>query len=474
MEETASTASTGPPATVTFRAGQAVEVLITDLAFGGRGVGRVGGFVVFVEGALPGETVRARVRRVRRGYAEAECDAVLRPSPARAAPPCGHYGACGGCDLQHLAATAQARAKRDQVAALVERIAGQPGSVVRDLVIAGEPGGYRFRMDFAWGRDASGGTVLGLHRRGRPHRIVRIDRCHILPEEGNAILGWLAAEAASRRLVTRDARGGSPGLLRRAGLQIASGTGEILLTLETGRGDPPALAEFARDLVRRYPRIVGVVRHEFDRRGEPAGVSILTGRDHLFERVEEDRLKVPASAFFQANRFGFARLRREAIEALAPIAGEALLEIYSGVGFFTLPLARRCAEVVAIEGWREAVAAARDNAARAGVSNIRFVGGDVAEVLPEILAGGRFDAALVDPPRAGLAPPVAGALAGAPLRRLVYVSCDPATLARDLKVLIGGGFELEAVVPVDLFPHTHHIECVARLRRMREPVGTCS
>ncbi len=465
MHETTFDAPTGPAAPPALRAGDSVEVEITDLAFGGRGVGRVGGFVVFVEGALAGERVRARLRRVRRGFAEAVCDAILRPSPERVAPPCGHFGACGGCDLQHLAPAAQARAKRDQVATLLERIAGQPASLVRDPVIAGAPEGYRFRMDFAWGRDASGRTVLGLHQRGRPDRIVRIDRCHILPDPGNAILGRLAAEAASRRLVTPAGRGGTPGLLRRAGLQIASGTGEILLTLETGRGDPPALAELARDLVRRHPRLVGVVRREFDRRGEPVGASILAGRDHLFERIDDDRLKVPASAFFQANRFGFAPLRREAVGALAPAAGELILELFSGVGFFTLPLARRCAEVVAIEGWREAVAAARDNAARAGIRNVRFVGGDVVEVLPAILAGGRFDGALVDPPRAGLPPPVTRALAAASLRRLVYVSCDPGTLARDLKTLIGGGFELEAVVPVDLFPHTHHIECVARLRR---------
>jgi 23S rRNA (uracil1939-C5)-methyltransferase len=455
----------GGPGAAPAASGSELVLEIDDLAFGGRGVGRARGLVVFVEGALPGESVRARVLRRRAGYAEAELQEVLRPAVERVSPRCAHYGECGGCDLQHLEAAAQARAKGAQVRALLQRLAGIPDPPVREAMAAGDPWGYRFRMDFDWRSADRGAARLGLHRRGRPAEIVAVRHCDILPEPGNAILQWLAAEAERRGLQAWDRRR-RRGLLRRAGLQQAGATGEILLSLETGRGDPPALAALARDLVRRFPRVVGVVRREIDRHGDPAGDSILSGRDHLFEEVEGDRFRIPSGAFFQPHRGGAGRLRREVAEAIGPRGSDTILELYSGVGLFTIAVARRCRAVTAVEGAREAVTAGRDNAARAGVSNITFMCGEVSAVLPGLLRQGGWDAVLLDPPRAGLPPRAVEALARSSAARLVYVSCDPATLSRDVKGLTGpGGFRLEQVVPLDLFPQTHHVECVARLGR---------
>jgi 23S rRNA (uracil1939-C5)-methyltransferase len=446
------------------RAGEEVVVDIIDLAYGGRGVARVAGFVLFVAGALPGESVRARVTRSRAGYADGVCVEVLRPSRDRVTPPCGHYDVCGGCDLQHLAPAAQARAKGAQVRGLLARVAGLTDPPVSEAATAGDPYFYRFRMDFDWCR-AGGAPALGLHRRGRPAEVVPITRCHLLPDPGDRILAFLTSEAAVRRLEPWDRRL-HRGLLRRVGLQAARATGEILVTLETGRGDPPALGLLARDLVRRFPRVVGVVRREIDKSGRRVGESILAGRDHLFEVVEEDRFKVPHGAFFQTNSQAFARLRREVMAALEPRADEAILELYGGVGFFTLAVARIASEVTTVEGSRESAAAARDNAAAAGLGNVRVVCREVGEALPDLLAERPWGAILLDPPRAGLPPAAARALAASRVRRLVYVSCDPGTLARDLRILIGeGGYRLERVGPLDLFPQTGHVECVARLAR---------
>lgn len=448
------------------RAGQELDLAIVDLAFGGRGVARAGGFVVFVPGTLPGETARVRVRRVRPGYAEGICLEILARSPERVTPPCRHFGDCGGCDLQHLSRRAQGEAKGRQVAALLRRLAGQKDAPVEPALAAGEPTRYRFRMDFDWGVLPGGRAALGLHRAGRPQEILPIETCLLLPEPADAIRTFTARRAAGRRLAPWDPVR-RRGLLRRLGIQMARATGEILLTLETGRGDPPGLAETARDLARAFPRIVGIVRREFDRQDRVLGESILHGRDHLFEEVDGDRFKIPAGAFFQPNATAWGRLRQAAVQALDPGPRDRVLEIFCGVGFFTLPVARRAGQVTAIDASREAVAAARDNAARAGVENARFLCRDADAALDGVLRETAFDAVLLDPPRAGLTRAATRCLAGAPLRRLVYVSCDPSTLARDLRILTGdGGWRLRSVAPIDLFPQTHHVECVARLDRV--------
>jgi 23S rRNA (uracil1939-C5)-methyltransferase len=435
-----------------------------DLAFGGRGVARRSGMVIFVPGALPGESVRARVSKVRKTYGEASVMEVLRPSVDRVPPPCSHYGACGGCDLQHMKPAAQASAKGSQVRTILERVGGIQAPPVEETRVGGEPWAYRFRMDFEWTTDRRG-PRLGLHRRGSAREIVPIDRCHLVSDTVNAIAAWLGEEARTRRLASWDpAR--HRGLLRRTGIQEARGTGEILISLATGRGDPPALVSLARDLLRRFPRVVGVAREEIDRRGLAAGESILAGRDYLVAVVDGDRFMVPSDAFFQPNATACATLRRAVIEAISNGADATILELYCGVGFFTLALARHAGSVVAVEGSRRACAAARANASAARLTNCRFIHGDVQEVLARAVDETRPDVIVLDPPRTGLPRGVTLALAASGVPRLVYVSCDPATLARDLKMLAAeGGIRVESVVPIDLFPQTHHVECVARLRR---------
>ncbi len=445
--------------------GDRLEVDIDDLAFGGRGVGRVGGFVVFVRGALPGERVRALVRRRRPGFAEADVEAVLDVSPDRVQPRCEHYGTCGGCDLQHLDAAAQTSAKGRQVREILRRIGRVDDPQVAPALACGEPWGYRFRMDLDWERRKDGRPGLGLHRRDRPGQTFDLSVCHLMTGEAVRLVLWIAARASRLRLRALDRKTGR-GLLRRLSLQEARATREILIGLETGRGDPPTLGDLARSTMGRHPRVVGFVRRTIGPDGRTLDESILAGRDHLFEEVGGDRLRVPAAAFFQPNASGAEILRREAIDALGPRPDESILELFAGVGLFSVAIARRAGTLVAIEGSREAAAAARENLARAGGRETRVVQGDVASALPALLAEREWHGILADPPRTGLGPATLAALCGAPCRRLVYVSCDPATMARDLRQLVErGGYRLLRVVPLDLFPQTHHVECVARLER---------
>ena len=448
---------------MTARAGTTIEATITDLALEGRGVAREGGLVLFVEGALPGERVRLRIERVRRAFAEGRALAILEPSPDRVTPPCPHYDSCGGCDLQHLATAAQAEAKRRQVAAALRRIAGLGDIDVRPTVPAPDPFGYRFRMDFDWLPGAAG-PRLGLHRRHAAGVVVPIDRCLLAGEETAAIVRLAPQEAARLHLTTWDPRR-RRGLLRRLSVQEARGTREVLISLETGRGDPPAIGAFAAALARRFPRLVGVVRHEVGHDGRPAGASILAGRDYLHEELEGDRWRIPSDAFFQPNPAGSLLVRRHAIAACRLRIGATLLELYAGVGFFTVAAARAGARVVAVEGTAAACAAGRDNTRRFGEA-CRFVHDDVAAALPSLI-GDAWDAVLLDPPRAGLAPAGVRCLAEARLPRLVYVSCDPGTMARDLGRLVReGGWRLAEVTPFDIFPQTQHLEAVAVLERV--------
>jgi 23S rRNA (uracil1939-C5)-methyltransferase len=445
------------------RAGAEVELEITDLARGGRGVGRASRLVVFVEGGLPGERLRARIRSVRRGFAEAELLSVLEPSPDRVVPPCPHYADCGGCDRQHLAPQAQAARRVDQVREALQRIGGFAEPPVLPTEIPSEPWAYRFRMDFDW-CPGPRGPRLGLHHRHRPGQVVAINRCLLAGEQTNALLEWLP-QAASRLGLTAFEPMRRRGLLRRVSVQEARGTRELLVTLLTGRGQPQPLERLAAEMTRRFPRLVGVVRSELSRDDSPQGATILAGRDYLHEVLEGDQYRIPCEAFFQPNPLGSLAVRRHALAALALRAGGSLLELYSGVGFFTLGAARAAVRTTAVEASAPACAAARVNLAAAGAGEVRIIRSGVSEALPGLLREA-WDAVLLDPPRIGLEASSARALAGAAAPRMVYVSCDPATLARDLRILThGGGYLLAAVTPFEIFAQTQHVECVAVLKR---------
>ncbi|HEV8200822.1 MAG TPA: 23S rRNA (uracil(1939)-C(5))-methyltransferase RlmD [Candidatus Polarisedimenticolia bacterium] len=448
---------------MTLIPGATLSLDIVDLARGGRGVGRHEGFVVFVPGALPGETVRARIRKVHRAWADAALLEIVASSRDRRKAPCPHFDRCGGCDLQHLAEAGQAEAKRLQVVEALRRI-GTLGEVAVDPVRRpGPPLGYRFRMDFDWRRQG-GRDVLGLHRRGAAEEVIAVDPCLLAGPVTTGIAAWIGPAAARAGLSALDAAR-DRGLLRRLTVQEARGTREVLVTFDTGRGDPPALPALAQELVRRFPRVVGVVRREHARDGHFLSASILAGRDTLEEELDGDRFRIPAGAFFQPNPEGSLEMRRAAVEALAPSPGDRVLELFSGVGFLSVAAARCGARVTTVESDREATAAARENLRRAGAGETEILHGDVTRLLADLMRR-EWDAVLLDPPRTGLAPEAARLLAGLAARRVVYVSCDPGTLARDLGILVRqGSWRIASVVPFDLFPQTQHIEVVAALKR---------
>jgi 23S rRNA (uracil1939-C5)-methyltransferase len=447
-----------------FRRGAEVTLAIDRMAYGGRGVGRVDGYVVFVPDTAPGDRVRARLWRIKPAYAEADLIRVESPSAARVPPPCPHFGTCGGCAWQHLGYGDQLSAKEDIIRESLAHIAGLRDVDVRPILPSADPWAYRNKMEFTFHPDA----ILGLHRRGAFDRVVPITACLIQSEAANTILRIAREWASAAGLSRYDARDHT-GLLRQVIIREGRRTGEIMVALITTAPEVPSARDLAGLLVAAVPRIVGVLHgvNPGASDGLPlTAVSILAGRPFIIEELAGLRFRIGLETFFQTNTMQAERLVETVGQLANPEGNETVYDLYAGVGTFSLPLARRAARVHGLEIAASAVEAAGENAALNGITNVEFAAGDVRRLLPELVARtGPPDLLVLDPPRSGAGNRVMRKIIAAAPPRIVYVSCNPTTLAPDLGDLVGAGYALRAVQPLDLFPHTYHVECAALLER---------
>lgn len=430
-------------------------ITITGLNHEGAGIGHLqDGRVIFVPGALPGEQVRVEVVSVKKNYARGRLVQVVEASPDRVLPPCPEAASCGGCDLQHLDYRAQLHWKRRLVIDALQRL-GHLGDI-RVLPVLGmvNPWGYRnkVRLHICRGR-------LGFYRPGS-RELAPFSRCLLLPP------GLLEAARTIARLLP-----GLPPGLQHVTLRQGLATGELLVVLEAlpgWQGD----RELAENLAGRFPELVGVVslagggRNRSgpeDFTGEPAGDCrpfTLYGRDYLEERLGGLRFHLSATTFFQVNSAQAEVLYKQAAAFAGLRGGEEVLDAYCGSGAIALWLSRRAGRVTGVEVVPEAIIDARRNAILNNLANVRFRTGAAEVVLPLLAGKGyRPEVIILDPPRAGCHQRVLAAVAAMAPRRVVYVSCNPATLARDLAYLREAGFTPGPVQPVDMFPHTHHVEC---------------
>ncbi len=448
--------------------GDVAEARIESLATGGRGVARLDGYVVFVDRALPGDLVRLRLRTARRRHGEADVLELLEPGPERIDPPCPHVGACGGCRWQALAYPAQLREKERLVRDAIERIAHLPGTPIEPIGGAGETLGYRNKIELTF-TATEDGPALGFHRAGRWDQVLEIERCLLVDDAANAARDAVQAWARSSGLAAYDQRL-HEGELRNLIIRRSARTDETLLVLVTTDVDLPRLGNLVDEAVERVPGLVGLLQTRNSgmseaTRGHPTAV--LHGRDHHREEILGQTLHVPWNAFLQTNTAMCERLYAIAIEEARLGGDEVVWDLYSGIGSIGLALARDAGRVVGIEIVEEAARQATANAERNGIANAEFVVGDVAKAIqPLVDAGAPLpDLVVVDPPRAGLTPKAVRRVLELAPRRIVYVSCNPTTLAGNAELLVAGGYRLEVVRPVDMFPHTPHVECVARFER---------
>ena len=392
-----------------------IELELTGFAHGGHAVGHApDGRVAFVAFGVPGERVIAEVTSESASYLEAEVVRVLEASPSRVEPRCEYFGRCGGCQLQHIDYAEQVRLKTEVVRDQLRRIGRFEDAPVLDMLGMDDPWGYRNHMRFTVRREGD----VGFMERGT-HRFLRIDHCDIAHPRLNQML----AAAQDRTFGTRQ-----------IAMRLGEATGDLLV----------------------QPHL----------RWRPGWHSRFTsGQKHYEEELLGQRYQVSAAAFFQVNTRQAERLVDLAVTRLTEVRPRVVVDAYSGVGTFAALLAARVDEVVTIE----AQPSADDDAAvnLREFNNVTRLVGSVEALLPGLAPSP--DALVIDPPRAGVERPVIDAILASQAKRVVYVSCEPSTLARDLRLLVDGGFRLVEVQPVDMFPHTQHIECVTTLDRDHPP-----
>jgi 23S rRNA (uracil1939-C5)-methyltransferase len=450
------------------RTGEELELRIDSLAYGGNGVARHDGFVVFVRGGLPGDRVRARVTKVKRGYAEAGAQAVLEPSADRVEAPCRHFGVCGGCRFQDLAYEAQLAAKEQQVRDALGRIGRIAEPPVEPIVPAASLYGYRNKLEYSF-TTGEKGIELGFHRLGRWDEVIGIEECLLTTELGNAIRLAVRDWAREEKLEPYDQATGQ-GYLRHLVVREGRNTGQALVVLVTAPGEHFETG-YLVDVLRRFPQVRGIHWAVNDTPAERTNLpsTLLWGEEAIEEELLGLRFRVGPTAFLQTNTEMAERLY-DLARTMAGLTGvENVFDLYCGTGTIGLALARDARSVWGVEISEEAVVCAVENAERNGIQNARLFAGNVGQTLEQLVAeAGQPDVVVVDPPRAGLAGKAlrrTGALGAA---RIVYVSCNPTTLASDVKVLREEfGYELVRCRPVDMFPHTPHVESVALLEIQR-------
>ena len=422
---------------------------------------RLDGYVVFVADGIPGDRVRAVVEKSKRAYAQARAVEVLEPSPERVQARAAHPGA----PWQVLPYERQLEAKQAQVDDALRRIGRLDGFELEPIVPADDVWRYRNKLEYSFGREDDGRLVCGFHAPGRWEEIVEVGDCLLASESGNAVRERVVEWCREQGLSAYDRRTGE-GFLRNLVVREGRRSGELQVRLVTspGRLDTESLAR-AMDGVAGllWTQLYSVA--ETTQGGE---TELIAGGDRLEEEIGGMRIQISPYAFFQTNTEMAERLYRLAIEYAAPAPSDRVYDLYCGIGTIGLLLAPRAREVWGLEIVEEAIADAIANARLNEIDNARFFAGDVRLALRELVErAGRPDVLVVDPPRSGLSQKVARRVIEAGPRRIVYVSCNPTTLAPNAAQLVeDGGYRLQRVRAVDMFPQTPHIECVALLERM--------
>lgn len=450
-----------------------ISLTIHGITHAGEGVGRYGGLAVFVPGAAPGETVLAKMHRLHKKYAQASLMEVQIPSPSRIEPACPHFPGCGGCQLQHLAYHEQLRLKTGLVRDSLSRLGGLTDVPVRDtLGMVGDSFHYRNKVCLQVGWQDSNIT-LGYYG-DKSHTLTALfpgdsplPGC-LLADSGLNMAAAAVQEILNRHIGDTDAGQGMR-FFRHILLRKGLGTNETMVVVVTQKGSWPQAHEFAVELMERQPDIRSVVRNLHD--GEKGVIMgkrnrLLAGSPTITDRLDHFMLRLSPNSFYQVNPVQTHVLYDQAATFAGLNGRDTVLDAYSGVGSLSLWLAKASRRVLGLEIEPASVTDAQANALLNQIPNADFHLGDVAEILPALASGGvKPDVVMLDPPRRGCSPSALQALVDLNVPRIVYLSCDSGTLARDLAYLTARDYLVEEVQPVDMFPWTNHIECVARIQK---------
>ena len=440
-----------------------VELEIIDLANEGKAVAHLNGKVVFLKGGLPGETVLAEITRQKPRYNEGRVREILKKSPERIDAECRHFDSCGGCTWQDLSYESQLKFKRKQVCDCIERIGGLEEVRVADIVPSRDRFFYRNKMEFSFHVDAGGDFTLGLHRRGRFDEIFDIERCLLESELSNRLVIWFRDYVRENEIPVYDVKF-HVGYMRFLMIRETKNTGQTMVNIVTNYGDFPDEERLVARLVETFPEVTTVVHNQNGKKSNIAAgevEKVLYGPGYIEEKLFDKTFRIRANSFFQTNPRQAEVLYRTGFEMLGAGENDSLIDLYSGAGSIGILAAPGVRKVVGVELVEDAVRAARENAALNDIGNIEFFLGDVKDFLmsPDYDKSG-FNIIMLDPPRAGLHPKAVKKIIEFKPEKILYISCNPATFARDAGEFVKAGYVLPEVKPVDMFPHTTHIELV--------------
>lgn len=450
-----------------------MEIELKKWSHGGEALAFVNGKPIFVPGGVPGDVVQVHVISEKKQYSRALIDRVLTAGPERVTPPCPVYADCGGCQWQHATYTEQLKARRQLLIETLHKVGGWDSELLAERVAPvwgmEQPWAYRNKAQFPV-QNIAGKLQMGFYQH-RSHQVIPLEHCLIQHDVMNELLVYLqdSLQTLQAQGLTAYDEASHTGLLRHVVLRHGFKTRQTLVGFVTTSAAQHLLQPLAQELMERFPTVKGVVSNlnpERTNRILGQTTDVLAGQAFYTDQLGTFHFDVSLPAFFQVNPMQTERLYDCAAQFLTPSEGqyERLLDAYSGAGTLSLWLSTIAKTVVGVESNRAAVNNAVSNAERNGVANVRFVHDKVENVINDCITG--VDAMLVDPPRKGCEEKVLKAFIASDIPQLVYISCNPATLARDSALLRRGGFDLMQCQPVDMFPQTHHLETVARFQRI--------
>ena len=453
---------------VPVKAGAEYIVNISSLGSSGEGVGRVSDFTVFVNGALPGEEVKAKITEVKKTYAIGKLMEVVKASPERIKPACPIYAECGGCQLQHISYEGQMQVKRQQVKDAMERIGHQNDLTVLPVLGAENPWHYRNKVAFPVGKE-KGKTIIGCFAQGT-HKIIDASNCLIQDELNNDAINAVK-EIIDKLGIPAYNEDTHTGVMRhvvaRTGMK-----GQLMVVLVTATQELKRKKEIIKMLRSRLPQMVSLQQNiQTYRNNVILGreTKLLWGRPTIKAKLGKFAFNVSARSFFQVNTRQAEVLYDTALEYAQLTGKETVIDAYCGTGTISLYLAQKARKVYGVEIVSPAIKDAEKNARENNVRNAEFIVGDCTKVMPRLYKQGvRPDVVVVDPPRAGCTEAVLQTFASMQPKRIVYVSCNPATLARDIEIMAKLGYKAKKVQPVDMFSHSSHVESVALINRVEK------
>lgn len=450
-----------------IKVGQSVEIYIDGMAHEGQGVGRAEGMAVFVEGALKGEKVVAKIDKLTKSYAIAHVEKILQASPERITPPCPYAEKCGGCTLQHLSYRAQLEFKTQKVRDSLERI-GHIVTTIHETIGMAMPWRYRNKAQYPVGEEKRQ-VVLGFYEK-RSHRLVSSDSCMIQNNISDKVAD-VVREWANRYRVPIYDEIKHKGLLRHVVTRVGIKTGDVMVILVINGEKIPFGRELIELLKQNIEGLKSIVLNINEKKTNVilGGENIVIfGSPYIYDYIGDIKFSLSPLSFFQVNPVQVEVLYNKALEYAGLTGEETVIDTYCGIGTITLFLAKRARKVYGIEIVGPAVEDARKNAKINDIDNVEFIQGTAEEVMPELVRKGiRADVIVMDPPRRGCDEKLLQAAVHMAPRTMVYVSCNPATLARDLRFLEDHGYKTQEVQPVDMFPQTYHTESVARIERVK-------